>query len=133
MAHVRTVERTEGGTAFEVRWRAARGKFQQKTFTTKEYGGLEKTRRAAERFALRIENELADGNSTAPLVKNGKTFREVAELMQSAHAHTLKPKTRRDSAAAFRLHIYPTFDDRRISTVTTMDIEQWIADRRAAV
>jgi integrase len=83
--------------------------------------------------SLKVENELADGNSTAPLVKNGKTFREVAELMQSAHAHTLKPKTRRDSAAAFRLYIYPTFGSRRISTITTMDIEQWLADRRAAL
>lgn len=70
MAHVREVER-KGGTAFEVRWRAATGKFQQKTFTGK---------RDAERFALKVENELADGNSTEPLVKNGKTFRERGDI-----------------------------------------------------
>lgn len=53
--------------------------------------------------------------------------------MQAAHSHTLKPKTRRDSAPAFRLHIYQTFGNRRIDTITTMDIEQWRADWRTAV
>lgn len=122
MAHVREVERS-GGTAYEVRWRDA-GKFKQRTFTVK---------REAERFAFKVENELEDGQSTAALVKNAKTFREVAELMQAAHAHTLKPKTRRDTASAFTIHIYPTFGARRINTITTMDIEAWLADQRAAL
>jgi len=66
-------------------------------------------------------------------VKNAKRFHEVAELMQAAHAHTLKPKTRRDNEATYRNHIYPEFGNRRITQITTMDIEQWLADQRAAV
>ncbi|MGR0318086.1 site-specific integrase [Agromyces sp. ZXT2-3] len=93
MAHVREVPR-KSGIAYEVRWRGSTGKFQQRTFTVK---------REAERFALKVENDIADGQSTDALVKNSKTFREVAELMQAAHAHTLKPKTRRDNAATYEL------------------------------
>ncbi|WP_230667744.1 tyrosine-type recombinase/integrase [Microbacterium sp. MEC084] len=66
-------------------------------------------------------------------MKNTKTFREVAEVMQAAHAHTLKPKTRRDNAATYALHIYPTFGHRRINAITTMDIEAWLAAQRSAV
>jgi len=122
MAHVREVARS-GGTAYEVRWRT-NGKFKQRTFTVK---------REAERFALKVENEIADGNSTDALVKNAKTFREVAELMQIANAHTWKPKTSRDTKSAFEQHIYPTFGDRRINAVTTMDVEAWLAEQRAAI
>lgn len=117
-------DRYLGRNDYTIRWRDVNGKFKRKTLYNK---------READRFALRVENEIADGNSTDALVKNAKRFREVAEVMQAAHAHTLKPKTRRDNAATYRLHIYPEFGNRRISQITTMDIEKWLADQRAAV
>ncbi len=55
MAHVRSVARTDGRESFEVRWRQ-HGKFRQRTFHS---------RREGERFALRIEDELDDGQNTA--------------------------------------------------------------------
>lgn len=121
MAHVREVNR-KGGRAFEVRWRA-NGGFKQRTFTAK---------REAERFALKVENELADGSSTEALVKKSKTFREVAEAMMAA-SHQLKPKTRHGYEEGFRLHIYPTFGARRITSITSMDVELWAADMRTKV
>lgn len=117
MAHVREVPRS-GGIAYEARWKDANGRFRQRTFPTK---------REAERFALRIENELADGLSTDALVKNAKRFREVARASLDASTR-LKPKTRRGYEDAYKLHIYPTFGDRRINTITSLDVESWMAD-----
>lgn len=123
MANVREVTR-QTGTAYEVRWKDGTGKYRQVTRTVK---------RDAERFALKIENELADGNSTESLVKNSKTFREVAEASMTASAHRLKPKTAAGYEMAYRLHIYPTFGTRRIVQITGMEIEAWIADMQTKI
>lgn len=122
MAHVREVTR-KTGAAYEVRWKA-NGTFKQRTFSVK---------REAERFALKVENELADGNSTDALVKNSKTFREVAEASMAASAARLKPKTAGQYELAYRLHIYPTFGERRINSITSMDIEAWLAGMQTKV
>lgn len=87
---------------------------------------------AADRFCLEVELELAKGNSTSAMTGKGERFRDVAELMQTANAHTWKPKTCRDTKAGFEHHIYPTFGNRRISQIKTMDVEAWLADQRAA-
>lgn len=50
--HVQPQPRTNGSTAYEVRWRQ-NGKARQRTF---------KARRAAERFALRVEAEMEPGD-----------------------------------------------------------------------
>ncbi|MFH8248966.1 tyrosine-type recombinase/integrase [Microbacterium sp. B2969] len=117
MAHVREVPR-QGGIAYEARWKGTNGKFRQRTFTVK---------REAERFALKVENELADGQSTDALVKNAKKFQEVAQPSLDASTR-LKPKTRRGYEDAYKLHIYPAFGDRRINTITSLDVEAWMAD-----
>ncbi len=116
MAHVREVSR-KGGTAYEARWKV-NGKFKQRTFTVK---------REAERFALKVENEIADGQSTDALVKNAKRFRDVAQASMDA-ATRLKPKTRRGYEDAYKLHIYPTFGDRRINSITSLEVEAWLAE-----
>ncbi|GAA1997309.1 site-specific integrase [Microbacterium pumilum] len=121
MASVREVQRADG-IAYEARWRD-NGKYRQRTFTVK---------REAERFAYRIENELADGQSTDALVKNAKRFREVADAMLDA-SKKLKPKTRRGLEDALKLHIHPTFGDRRINTITSLDVEAWLADLEVKV
>ena len=43
------------------------------------------------------------------------------------------PTSYQPTRSAFQQHICPTFGDRRINTVTTMDIEEWLAEQRAAV
>lgn len=121
MAHVREVAR-KSGIAYEVRWKVS-GVFKQRTFTVK---------REAERFSLKVENEIADGQSTDALVKNAKRFREVAQASMDA-ATRLKPKTRRGYEDAYKLHIYPTFGDRRINSITSLEVEAWLADLEVAV
>ncbi len=123
MAHVRQVSRKEGKLAHEVRWRES-GRERQRTFTV---------RRDADRFALKVENEMAEGNSTEPLVKNSKTFREVAEASIAASAKNLKASTANGYDTAYRVHIYPVFGARRISTITSLEVEQWLAGMQAKV
>lgn len=119
MAHVREVAR-KNGRAYEVVWRQGTTK-KQKTFTV---------RREADRFALKVENEIAAGNSTEPLVKNSKTFREVAEACLTADAPRLKQKTIEGYEDAYRVHIYPTFGTRRIAAITSQDVEKWVGEMR---
>ncbi|MFC0248594.1 tyrosine-type recombinase/integrase [Citricoccus parietis] len=120
MAHVRTVPR-KTGQAYEVVWKVGSTR-KQKTFTVK---------READRFALKVENELAAGNSTEPLAGRSKTFREVAEACLDADRPRLKPKTIEGYEDTLRLHIYPTLGTRRIAAVTSQDVEKWVADLRA--
>lgn len=75
-----------------------------------------------------MENQLADGHSTDALVKNGKRFREVAQASMDASAHKIKPKTLAGYELAYRLHIYPTFGERRLSQITSLDVEAWLSD-----
>ena len=122
MAHVREVKRATG-VAYECRW-IANGRDKQRTFTV---------RRDADRFALKVENEIAEGNSTEPLVKNSKTFREVAEASIAASAKNLKASTASGYDTGYRVHIYPVFGARRISTITSLEVEQWLAGMQAKV
>lgn len=121
MAHIKTLTRASGKTAYEVRWRDDT-KHQQRTFNVK---------REAERFALTVENDLAQGASTAPLVKNSKTFRQVAEGCLEADKSHLKAKTLDGYEIAFRVHIYPVFGTRRIASITSQDVEKFISHMRA--
>ena len=82
-----------------VRWRQA-GRFKQRTF---------KAKREAERFALRIEDEVEQGNFTDVYVRRSKTVREVVEASMRASAGKLKPRTLVDYEQAYRLHILPVF------------------------
>jgi len=117
MAQVRPLNRSDGSAAYEVRWRQA-GRFKQRTF---------KVRRDAERFALRVEDEVEQGNSTDIYVKRSKTVREVVEASMKASAGKLKPKTQAGYERAYRLHILPTFGTRRITAVTSQEVEAWVA------
>lgn len=117
MAHVRTVTRSDGNVAYEVRWRQA-GKFKQRTF---------KVKREAERFALRVEDEVEQGNSTDIYVKRSKTVADVVAASMKASAGKLKPKTIAGYEQAYRLHVLPRFGSRRITSVTSQDIEAWVS------
>lgn len=120
MAHITTKE-TSKGTAYVVKWRPQSGTFKEKTFYVK---------REAERHLAKIEHELADGNSTEHLSGRSKTFRQAAEAMIAASAH-LKQKTLDGYEIALRVHAYPAFGNRRISTLKAADIDGWLADVRA--
>lgn len=116
MAHVRTLHRKDGTAAYEVRWRQS-GRFKQRTF---------KVQREAERFALRVEDEVEKGNSTDIYVRRSKTLTDVVAASMAASAPKLKPKTVAGYEAAYRLHVLPTFGSRRITSITSQEVELWV-------
>ncbi|MBP2458293.1 integrase [Clavibacter michiganensis] len=87
----------------------------------------EAVERGTDRFALTVENELAEGNSTATLVRNARTFESVAEELLTASAAKLKPRTHAGYVQVYRTRVFPHLGSRRIGTITNADIEQWIA------
>lgn len=121
MANVRQVER-KSGTAYEVRWRDGNGGFKQRTFPVK---------REAERFALKVESELAQGASTEPLVKNSKTVAEVVAASLAASKPELKPRTYRSAELIYSGRVLPRFGKRRIATLTRADVQAWVGDLHA--
>ena len=117
MAHVREVER-KGGRAYEVRWRAG-DRFKQRSFTV---------RREADRFALKVESELAEGNTTELLVKNSRTLRQVVEASLAATKPELKPRTYNGYVSIYDNRILPKFGARKIGTLTRADVQGWVAE-----
>lgn len=87
-------------------------------------------KREAERHRDKVERELDEGNSTEHLAGRSKTFRQAAEAMIAASAH-LKQKTLDGYEIALRVHAYPPFGNRRISTLKAADIDEWLATLRA--
>jgi integrase len=116
MAHVRTLQRADGSTAHEVRWRQA-GKFKQRTFRVK---------REAERFALRIEDEVEQGNSTDIYVKRSKTVADVVNASLAASKPKLKPRTYISYQQNYDNHIIPALGARRVVSVTSQDVEAFV-------
>lgn len=122
MAHVREVARKTNakfphGIAYEVHWREGNKKMQQ-TFPVK---------RVAERFALKIENVKASGDTTKPLTARGEKFADVAEACLAASTR-LKPGTVAQYRHILDHRVLPRFGNKRISAITGQEIEGWIAD-----
>lgn len=122
MAHVRELTRADGKRAYEVRWRAG-GKFKQRTFTVE---------RAAERFALRVEDEVQRGNSTELYTRRSKTVGEVVEASMAVAATKLKPRTLLSYRQCYDRHVLPALGTRRIAAVTSSDVEKWVVDLHAS-
>ncbi|MFI1950970.1 tyrosine-type recombinase/integrase [Streptomyces xinghaiensis] len=117
MAHVQPQPRANGSTAYEVRWRQ-NGKARQRTF---------KARRAAERFALRVEAEMEQGKNTQIYSTRSKTVRQVVEATMVIAETKLKPRTVASYRTSYAVHVLPAFGDRRIASLTPEDVEAWVA------
>lgn len=117
MAHYRKVSRASG-TAYEVRWREG-DTFKQRTFPT-EAGAAE--------FVVELKLTKRDVGTTTHLARLGKKFGEVAQMSLDASSHRLKPSTKSNYEVAYRLHINPTFGKRRVNSITSMEVEKWLAD-----
>lgn len=115
MAHVRTVSR-KTGQAYEVNWRQNDRKMQR-TFTVK---------RDAERFALKVENEIAEGATTAPLIRRVLTVAQVVEASLEASRPGLKERTHRSYVSIYRNRVLPTFGKRKVTEVTRADVQAWV-------
>ncbi|KAA6434925.1 site-specific integrase [Agrococcus sediminis] len=119
MAHVREVTR-KAGRAYEVRWKD-RGKERQRTFSVK---------RDAERFALKVETEVAAGTSTAAHAK-GRTVAQVAEDMMCGAELVLKARSLQEARRINRARLLPRFGARRVTAVTTADVQLWVSEMAA--
>lgn len=107
-------EQTAG--RFQARWYDADGKRRSKTFGTKT---------EAKKFLDNISADLNRGDYIDP--NDGRrTFREVAELWFSSR--NLRPKTEQSYRTILDQRIYPTFGDRAVGSITTLDIVAWITD-----
>lgn len=116
MAHVREVAR-KAGRAYEVRWKDG-GKERQRTFTVK---------RDAERFALKVETEVAAGTPTVALTSAAPTVAKVVEQVLTDSAATLKPSTGRSERGVYERRVLPKWGARKISTLHRAEIETWVA------
>lgn len=117
MAHIREVTRSTG-IKYECRW-VANGKERQRTFSVK---------RDAERFALKVEQDLADGASTDALVSRGKTVAQVVEASLAASRPKLKESTYAGYVHLYGMRVLPVFGRQRISSVTSEAVESWLAE-----
>lgn len=116
MANTRRLLRNDGSSAYEVRWRQG-GRFKQRTFGVK---------REAERFALRIEDEIERGNSTDLHVRRGTTVRAVVEASMAASEAKLKPRTFASYRLVYDKHVLPDFGTRRVASITAQDVQDWV-------
>src|SRR5690606_23876217 len=116
MAHVRTLQRTDGTRAYEVRWRDG-AKFRQRTF---------KIKREADRFALKMEQKVAEGVSTTTDVRRGVTVAEVVTASLAASIPNLKPRTYGSYVAVYDRHVLPVLGGRRVASVTPQQVQDWV-------
>ena len=115
MAHVEEVERSGCKPSYIVRWRD--NSFKQRSLEVK---------REAERFALKVESDPAESQSTDRLVKTSKTIADIVAASMTASAPGLKPRTRQSYETIYRNRILPTFGERRASTVTRAEVQAWV-------
>ncbi|MCD5419098.1 site-specific integrase [Rhodococcus pyridinivorans] len=101
---------------WQARWYDAAGKRRSKTFAT---------RTQAKKFLDGVKADLNRGDYIDPSDAR-RTFREVAELWLGSR--NLRPKTAKSYRTILEQRIYPTFADRPIGSITTMDLVAWITD-----
>ncbi|MFD4367939.1 tyrosine-type recombinase/integrase [Rhodococcus sp. NPDC058521] len=105
-------EQTSG--RFQARWYDNNGDRKSKTFGT---------RTEAKKFLDGIKADRDRGDYIDPN-DSRRTFRSVAELWLSSR--NLRPKTENNYREMLELRIYPTFADRPVGGITTMDLVAWI-------
>jgi integrase len=150
-ARVRWVNRKTISGAWEVLWVDLNGKSDSATFRVEEdqaerYDArgrqmkprsIDVIKKAREKEAIQLQTQinarLAEGRSTTTLSGRSKTFREVADRMQSVEAHALENKTNDGYEEMYRLHIFPTFGKQPIHSISSMDIEEWWAEAQTSV
>lgn len=107
-------EQTNG--RYQARWYDDTGKRRSKTFGTKT---------AAKKLLDGMKADVNRGDYIDPN-ESQRTFREVAELW--FRSRNLRPKTAKSYRTILDQRIYPTFADRPIGGITTMDLVAWITE-----
>src|SRR3954453_10428904 len=113
----------EKGTVYVARWRevdpaTGKARVRDKSFPTEA---------AARQYRASVEHAQATGVYVPPNV--GKvTVREVAEQWLAVQATRVRPRTLENYERGLRLRVLPTFGARRIDSITSRDVEKWVAE-----
>ncbi|MGW0841438.1 tyrosine-type recombinase/integrase [Streptomyces sp. NPDC002787] len=102
------------GKRWQVRYRDPDRKQVKENFTTKPQ---------AERRAAEIATDLDKGRYVHPSELR-TTFREYAEQWRKAQPH--RATTARDVETVLRLYAYPTFGDRRLTSIRPSELQAWL-------
>ncbi|RBY95760.1 hypothetical protein DQ237_11410 [Blastococcus sp. TF02-8] len=111
------------GTVFIARWRevdpaTGKARVRDKSFPTEA---------AARQYRAGVEHAQATGTYVPPNV--GKvTVAEVAEQWLAVQATRVRPRTLENYERGLRLRVLPTFGARRIDSITSRDVEKWVAE-----
>ena len=87
------------------------------------------TKTEAGRWLSMLEADMVRGVWVDPTMGEVR-FKDVADRWLATKAH-LRPSTRALYDWLLIKHILPTFGDRPIGTITTLDLQMWISDRHA--
>lgn len=119
MATISKYQTASGETLYRVRYRTPdRGQTQKRGF---------KTKRDAERWANKIEVKKMTGEYVAPAL--GKiTVGELGPAWLERQRGHIKPTAYRSYENAWRVHVKPTWDSRRIAEVRYSDVAAWVAE-----
>ncbi len=115
------------GTVYVVRWRevdpaTGKARVRDKTFPTEA---------AARQHRASVTHAQATGTYVPPNVGKA-TLREVSEQWLAVAATQVRPRTLQNYERALRLRVLPTFGARRVDSVTSRDVEKWVADLSGA-
>lgn len=102
------------GMRWQVRYRDPDRKQVKENFTTKPQ---------AERRAAVIATDLDKGRYVHPRELR-ITFKEFAEQWRKAQPH--RATTARDVETVLRLYVYPTFGDRRLTSIRPGELQAWL-------
>lgn len=111
------------GTVYVARWRevdpvTGRARVRDKTFATEA---------AARQYRAGVAHAQATGTYVPPDVGRA-TFAEVAEQWLAVAATKVRPRTLHGYRRKLALHILPVFGARRIDSITSRDVERWVAE-----
>ncbi|MDK3258915.1 tyrosine-type recombinase/integrase [Blastococcus capsensis] len=111
------------GTVFVARWRevdpiTGKARVRSKTLPTEA---------AARQYRTSVVHAQATGTYVPPNVGKA-TVREIAEQWLAVAATQVRPRTLEKYERGLRLRVLPTFGARRIDSLTSRDVERWIAD-----
>lgn len=112
MAHVQKRVRN-GTTSWLARWRDPNGRHRKRSFAR---------RLDAERFLATVTADIVHGSYVDP--NDPTQFRDYAESWRLAQVH--RPTTRAHVETNLRRHAYPTFGDRRLSTIRPSEVQAWV-------
>jgi integrase len=116
VAYIKTREREDGRQSYVVCWTDPRGRECQRTYRDK----TEANRALKERTAQEVRDELPDQAAAR------QPFEKVALAWLDVTRRKVKPRTADGYESLLRTHILPAFGARRIGTIRSQEVEEWL-------